>query len=977
MGRSSRFGFTRRKSNASSNLVTEERVPIVRIDGSISNSKAERLLGHARLPVTTPTSSPAPLHTATPSHHHHHHNNSRRLAPNLPIPATTADLSYEPEATPYDSTERLVLPPQLGSLRPPTGSRASSNALGIEDYSAISSVTTSTLHHVSHKNSSSTIRSYYDSKRIPLSVSQQTSNSAVRDMALRKGYTPVHISTADEDSKSTTSASTASKSRKEKSSRKPSRLDLSKLFPRPRAHQHDHNGLLSPNKFVNSPSQISLSSEYFARGQNQYTKSIRSQASTDSSLRQPSPNIRSADPLERAKTNVRRPPKGVQHWFDALSSDEDDTADTPTPTEQVPIKLPRRKSSLGKVLVNGQALQWEKYQMSGNQDLARKEPAPSDIISPTQQQRPAYPSRKSSAYSVTSNLTEAASARTKESRMAQLDLRTTSALSMSSSEGDNGEDTASAAVPLPTPVQIPVRESLMSSAEGEIIIGKAHAYEVTPGALRHPSNRSNVSARTTSSSKAGTIQMVYAPAPSLPLPQTDHASSRRADLLPSRSRSVSRHESSSTRDDRARPRTSGLDMTTETEGLRAESESIRSSKSAKSETRSRDGHKLMAVTEEEEALLEMMRQKRAAMAKQSFSQGFQTAIGMGRYSRQDASDDKPTDEQQLLADKTTDTTGTSAVSQAVSPSTEMINAFPAAPTPITSTFFSDAATPSPPRDRVPLPQTDKHRPSRIITSSRVSSSDILRSGALGQNPVPVASSGGPKNCSHTWRDAVTSDARPATAPSYAAQLDHHHHHQPLPSPSNTGSIASASISAPSPLPSPATPGTTDDDDLRVKVANSEPSLSGDDDSVIPAHSVVDFISPVSSTNRVSLVGLSEKGSQSTLGMPGRGGGGGGGGGGAPPTALRECSLDHALDLHAIPVRTASRRTNASTLSGRSAGSRSSVRRESKMFRNVNRESLAPTVDTRCSVSEDVLAAWGSLGGWRDYDLGGSAKKGRV
>jgi hypothetical protein len=33
-----------------------------------------------------------------------------------------------------------------------------------------------------------------------------------------------------------------------------------------------------------------------------------------------------------------------------------------------------------------------------------------------------------------------------------------------------------------------------------------------------------------------------------------------------------------------------------------------------------------------------------------------------------------------------------------------------------------------------------------------------------------------------------------------------------------------------------------------------------------------------------------------------------------------------------------------------------------------RESMASSaISTRCSVSDDVLAAWGSLGGWRTFE----------
>ncbi|KAF8866755.1 hypothetical protein BDZ45DRAFT_574694, partial [Acephala macrosclerotiorum] len=41
------------------------------------------------------------------------------------------------------------------------------------------------------EDSSSTLKSYYDRQKSPLSISQQTSASSARDLALRKGYPPV------------------------------------------------------------------------------------------------------------------------------------------------------------------------------------------------------------------------------------------------------------------------------------------------------------------------------------------------------------------------------------------------------------------------------------------------------------------------------------------------------------------------------------------------------------------------------------------------------------------------------------------------------------------------------------------------------------------------------------------------------------------------------------------------------------------
>lgn len=51
--------------------------------------------------------------------------------------------------------------------------------------------TSSAGRRMHHEKSSSTLKSFYDRQKSPLSVSQQTSASSARDLALRKGYPPV------------------------------------------------------------------------------------------------------------------------------------------------------------------------------------------------------------------------------------------------------------------------------------------------------------------------------------------------------------------------------------------------------------------------------------------------------------------------------------------------------------------------------------------------------------------------------------------------------------------------------------------------------------------------------------------------------------------------------------------------------------------------------------------------------------------
>ncbi|KAI9806096.1 MAG: hypothetical protein M1833_004503 [Piccolia ochrophora] len=114
-------------------------------------------------------------------------------------------------------------------------------------------------------DSSSTLLSYYDAAQSPLAISQQTSASSARDMALRKGFPAINMSRDD-----FIPPRTSSKALRTNMSitqlnclapgvgRSPQlRLDLSTLFPKPQAPAM---GLLSPRRLTHSPSAMSLAS---------------------------------------------------------------------------------------------------------------------------------------------------------------------------------------------------------------------------------------------------------------------------------------------------------------------------------------------------------------------------------------------------------------------------------------------------------------------------------------------------------------------------------------------------------------------------------------------------------------------------------------------------------------------------------------------------------------------------------------------
>ena len=169
--------------------------------------------------------------------------------------------------------------------------------------------------------SHSTLRSFYDSHNVPSAVSQQTSDSSARDLALRKGLRPIMS-----QNQSPSTSSTLSKANSPGTVRKarPTRLDLSALFPTP---QRKDEQMLSPQRYTDSPTPLTAKSE---------TLVVQSY-STDDAFHQPETfrvpsqsqsmsksNKKIAQLLGEPaylKMNVRRPKHVSGHWFDVLDED--------------------------------------------------------------------------------------------------------------------------------------------------------------------------------------------------------------------------------------------------------------------------------------------------------------------------------------------------------------------------------------------------------------------------------------------------------------------------------------------------------------------------------------------------------------------------------------------------------------------------------------------------------------------------------
>jgi hypothetical protein len=918
----------------------------------------------------------------------------RLLGTASPNPSASRDQSLHPPDSGYmtitvseasfgsDGTDKASMAAREdGSLRSTRGPRvvhqASSNILGntYHDDDQPGSYASS-MSGLRAKNSSSTLRSYYDPDSSPLYISQQTSASAVRDMALRKGYPQIALNHRQSHVLDSSSRNTAEDRQRDRRKSKPALLDLSKLFPKPRANGTEQ-ALLSPNKMVNSPTAMSTTSNHFPRpmtreptpqqGGARLIKTEKRHQPPTSQRSTPPVRSHQRDMYDNAKVNVRRPPGGIHHWFDGLGEESDDAEHeeehihiiAPTPVSpHMPRHLPVERGSLARYIQDSaQANQHTMYTQHGA-PISRKEQHLHANL---------YDAHRLSSPSQTSLV----SSRTKTSTFSRSNLQDSSVLSLSSSEDEAEED---AEYESAIPPKFVVRDSLGTMDEqGEIIIGRAQAYEVRP---RFPGRQNSVGKMSmlSTSTNAATIEVMYTPEPYSPFqypgrPFGSRRSShvRQPSVIPEyedeRPKTYEDIQPKTQEDGRSkayqdiRPKTSAHPPRSPT--------SVLSGRTSTSEPRPRpESHKLMAVTAEEEALLEMMRRKRAAMAKRSFSDGHRNSLTV-----EDKRQNTPPENNAYRT-----------------------SGFLAADTPASSPSQVTSATNTrKPNDNTPplLLQLPRGRP--IKSSHAITVETSMRRDSSSCAPDSE------HRVSLSPRSSLAHQLSPAPAFSPIEMFPF-----PFATPTQASIASTTTTDHLSPLPSPVTPKLRNGEaDLRVKVASSEPSYNSDSSEDIPvlAASIINPLighnkhgsshDNITSTTQRQRRRTSSSGAEPPL---------------SPTTAAMLNSFPHVLKTPTFetpesrPVSEISsrapsvvepplsmknaRRLSKSTSTGNLGGSRSSNgsiqsaqgispatgyfdRVSRSRVNSIRRESVATScASSRNSVSEDVLAAWNSLGGSR-------------
>lgn len=498
------------------------------------------------------------------------------------------------------------------------GGKPSSTLLG-QKFGDDGSMTSSRLRH---NDSSSTLKSYYDRKNSPLAISQQTSASSARDLALRKGFPPVvqrspllQVDLADRfdeysgKEKYVPEGNYEGEVSHDKSKKKPGKLDLSMLFPRSRKNgDKEASGSNTPSSILTNGSRNPVQPPESGRRKLQKAPSKESLRSNKNSLRpsrthdsQTNRNSTHTDLYDHYEDQPIRTPRmdqipesGVPERLDSRAQKDgrDDSRNAADSRQPIHVEAPVRPER--------EPFSWKHVRTS--------------MIDP-------LPYNHSSGASISSHNTKT-SRHTAGSQISQSDLKEKSVLSLSSdSEGDSGSDRAKpASTSSNNNLRIPQNNGRSSNRPTE------HRRQASQASGRNHDHSTRNSHRTMKET------------PFRPIPEITSSSTRfsgpwqsQNDAYSSQSRShdtqhpqrpsvqtsnkKERRTSNSSRTGKASSVASSVDRHVQahvqqpTPPLSPNSVEFQL---LQTQTRERNG-RFMAVTKQEEALLEALRMKRARM----------------------------------------------------------------------------------------------------------------------------------------------------------------------------------------------------------------------------------------------------------------------------------------------------------------------------------------------------------------------------
>jgi hypothetical protein len=325
-------------------------------------------------------------------------------------------------------------------------------------------------------------------------------------------------------------------------------------------------------------------------------------------------------------------------------------------------------------------------------------------------------------------------------------------------------------------------------------------------------------------------------------------------------------------------------------------------------------HKLMAVTAEEEALLAMMRQKRAAMASHSFAAGYKTALMSSPQSPMFVNVRNGGEGGTTLDPRSRSSRGD--LTQTIDP--------PLSPPPA-------GVLPAPPEEPMDGPE-----------SPAVAQETIVQS--LPEHPPTTLSSPAPIDTLYNKLSALPNSP---TLNSFGLSM----------SPSNTSQLSG--------LPSPVTPHalrSTNDVAVVIAPGSSRSNSTASDTDILECAALESqkmFPSPPSSTeSRRRTDGSSAIGSdddRSSFEVQ-------------PVSSEVTPKAKEILSPHQIPLQLSPIPYQRSVYAEDNHHDNNTTDfLHQKQTQHVHHNGCCDENDIRCSVADDVLAAWGDLGGWQDLE----------
>lgn len=444
--------------------------------------------------------------------------------------------------------------------------------------------------------SSSTLRSYYDPARSPLSISQQTSASSARDMALRKGL-PSISSPLSQDVSEEISPSAVGENQTRATRNPCGKGTLPSMLSDPCLPPDSFAGpILSADQVSKSPSQLSYSrspqSGSTARPNWWKRRKAKESRIKEAKLTTRDPRFGEVDfGVESLKTNIKKPRAGTRHWFDSGGIDND-----PDPQHEQ-IDPNEVHGEFWNQRLNNLRHDTDDIPNAGHVRDDRLQPGDEPIISPNLVKSAHLPMRQSSQNSLTkdsSSQTSQVRTRSRSLDSAKVDLLNQSFLELSSSSDDESESADVEAHEFRRPR---IRDSIDRNYVGEeVLITKAERIRpVKPKPIHSTSPR-----------RSKRESEVIPPVPKIPeRPQLQQrvSSMRWRESVVAKSPGL------------VAP---SINSTTSSNGdasLASHNSSCRPMAFEAPTKKFGHGSRLMTVTVEESELLEAMRQKRASRAR--------------------------------------------------------------------------------------------------------------------------------------------------------------------------------------------------------------------------------------------------------------------------------------------------------------------------------------------------------------------------